>query len=76
MLSERTRACVMGVECENGVGVVVWGQGGGISPGTVASSYYCSYYYKYSVKISTPVNSLHYKEFKNEYMGESTARNG
>ena len=38
MLSERTPACVMGVECENGVGVVVWGQGGGISPGTVASS--------------------------------------
>ena len=63
MLSERTRACVMGVECENGVGVVVWGQGGGISPGTVANSYYSSY--KYSVKISTPVNSLFYKEFKN-----------
>ena len=40
MLSEMTRACVMGLECENGVGVVVWGQGGGISPGTVASSYY------------------------------------
>ena len=40
MLSERTRACVMGVECENGVGVVEWGQGGGISPGTVANSYY------------------------------------
>ena len=39
MLSERTPACVMGVECENGVGVVVWGQGGGISPGTVASDF-------------------------------------
>ena len=36
MLSERTLACVMGVECENGVGVVVWGQGGGISPAVQA----------------------------------------
>ena len=62
VLSERTRACVMGVEC----GLLCRGQGGGKSPGTVTNSYYCSYY-KCSVKISTPVNSLFYKEFKKEY---------